>query len=100
MTCMTTHAGVREVSVAVAKARFAEFLRAVEQGETVVITKHGRHVAAVVPAADAEELRRLRAAGPKTGLASLAGGWTGSDALVKEILRHKRTPPRPTPDLE
>ena len=101
MTIMTSSStGVREVSVAVAKARFAEFLRAVEHGETVVITKHGRHVAAVVPAADAEELRRLRAAGPKTGLASLLGGWEGSDTLAADLRRFKRSPPRRTPSLD
>ena len=32
-----------------AKARFAELLRTVERGETVVITRHGRTVAHVVP---------------------------------------------------
>ena len=64
MTFMTSHDGVLEVTVAAAKARFSACLRAAEQGGTVVITKHGRRVAALVPAADAEELRRLRASGP------------------------------------
>lgn len=100
MTYMTIIAGVRLVSVAAAKARFAACLRAAEHGETVVITKHGRRVAALVPAADAEELQRLRAAGPKAGLASLLGGWKGSDSLVAEILRHKRSRPRRVPALE
>ena len=98
MTSLAT--GVVEVTVAVAKAQFAACVREAEQGTTVVITKHGRRVAALVPAADVEELRRLRAAGPKAGLASLAGGWEGSDDLVKEIHRHKRTPPRENPDLD
>src|SRR5207247_5988068 len=98
MTFPTT--GVLEVTVATAKARFAACVREAEQGTTVVITKHGRRVAALVPAGDVEELRRLRAAGPKAGLASLAGGWEGSDDLVKEIRRYKRTPPRGIPDLE
>src|SRR5207247_9278914 len=88
--------GVLEVTVATAKARFAACEREAEQGTTVVITTHGRRVAAQVPAGDVEEHRRLRAAGPKAGLASLAGGWEGTDDLVKEIRRHKRTPPRGT----
>ena len=37
-----------------AKARFAELLRTVERGETVVITRHGRAVARVIPAQEAE----------------------------------------------
>lgn len=37
-----------------AKARFAELLRTVERGETVVITRHGHAVAHVTPAHEAE----------------------------------------------
>ena len=99
MTSTTPTTGVLEVTVAVAKARFAACLRAAEQGGTVVITKHGRRVAALVSAADAEELRRLRASGPHAGLAGLAGGWAGSNALVTDILSHPRTRPRRTPRL-
>lgn len=29
-----------------------------------------------------------------TGLAALAGGWPGSDDLVKELAKIRRTPPR------
>src|SRR5947208_2692848 len=83
MTFLTT--GVLEVTVATAKARFAACVREAEQGTTVVITKHGRRVAALVPAGDVEELRRLRAAGPKAGLASLAGGWEGSGVLHAQL---------------
>ena len=32
-----------------AKARFAELLRIVERGETVMVTRHGRVVAHMVP---------------------------------------------------
>ena len=41
-------------SVTEARARFAELLRRVERGETVVITRHGRAVARVVPVQEAE----------------------------------------------
>lgn len=37
-------------SMTEARARFAELLRRVERGETVVITRYGRVVARVVPA--------------------------------------------------
>ena len=61
MTYMTIpRTGVLEVTVAAAKAQFAACVREAEQGTTVVITKHGRRVAALVPAEDVEELRRGR----------------------------------------
>jgi len=49
--------------------------RKAEAGDPVVITRHGKPVVALVPAAELEQLERLRAAGPEGGLASLAGGW-------------------------
>jgi len=73
----------REYSVAEAKARFADCLRAAEHGEPTVITRHGRRVAALVSADEIERLERLRAAGPEGGLASIAGGWEGSERLAK-----------------
>ena len=100
MTIMTTTSDALEVSVATAKARFSECLRTVEQGRTVVITKHGRRVAALVPAAELDHLRRLRVAGPAAGLAGLAGGWKGSDTLASSLRRFPRTSPRPTPRLD
>ena len=99
MTRMTIRESL-EVTVATAKACFAEYVRTAESGRSVVITRHGRKVAALVPAADVEELRRLRAAGPAAGLASLAGGWKGSETLHANLRRVKRTPPRRTPALE
>ena len=41
-----------------AKARFAEILRKVEDGETVAITRHGKTVAHLVPARDQEQAER------------------------------------------
>lgn len=71
------------LSVAEAKARFAEQIREVEKGEPVVITRHGKPVAALVRPEDLEQLERLRAAGPEGGLASIAGGWEGSEELAR-----------------
>ena len=39
-----------DVSIAEAKNRLAELVRAVEAGESVVITRHGRPVAQITPA--------------------------------------------------
>jgi antitoxin (DNA-binding transcriptional repressor) of toxin-antitoxin stability system len=57
----------------------------VEAGGTVLITRHGKPVAALVRAEELETLERLRAAGPEAGLASLAGGWEDSEEIVETI---------------
>jgi prevent-host-death family protein len=85
----------RDYSVAEAKARFSWCVRSAEGGEPIVITRHGKPVAAIVPADDLERLERLRAAGPEAGLSSVAGGWTGSDELARALDRRRRTATRP-----
>lgn len=72
----------RSMSVAQIKATLSEQIRSAEQGEPVIITRHGKAVAALVPAEDLDALRRLRAVGPEGGLASIAGGWDDSEELV------------------
>jgi prevent-host-death family protein len=89
----------KKFTVAEAKARFAECLRDAEEGRTVLITRHGRDVAAVVSLLDYEQVQRLRSAGPEAGLASLAGGWKGSDKLADELGRIRWSSPRRTPKL-
>lgn len=91
---------IRPVSVVEAKARFSEVVREAEAGAIVMIRRHGRNVAAVVPANDAERMSRLRAAGPEKGLAAVAGGWKGSEELVSQLGAIRRTPPRRRPRLE
>jgi len=88
-------ASPRVLAVAEAKASFGDSLRRVEHGGSVVITRHGKQVAALVPVADYEALARLKAAGPRAGLASLAGGWSGSDDFVDAVRSTRRTRPRP-----
>ncbi len=83
----------KDCSVAEAKAHFADCLRSAERGDAVVITRHGKAVAAVVAAEDLERLERLRAAGPEGGLASVAGGWEGSEDVAESIRRTKRSRP-------
>ena len=90
---------MKTVSAAEAKAHFAECLRTVEKGRPVLITRHGKAVAALVPAEEAAQLRRLQAAGPQGGLAGIAGGWEGSEELAKRVAQMRRTRPRPVPRL-
>ena len=73
----------KEISLAVAKATLSECIRQVESGNAVIIKRHGKPVAALVKPQDLANLERLRKAGPKGGLASLAGGWEGSEELVR-----------------
>lgn len=87
----------RTLSAARVKAEFAECVRKAEAGEAVVITRHGRAVAALVPADRLKQLERLRAAGPEAGLAGLAGGWKGSDQLVATLAAARRSRPRRLP---
>ena len=87
-------AATRVLAVAEAKASFADSLRRVEQGASVLVTRHGKKVAAIVPVEDYERLEQLKAAGPQGGLASLAGGWAGSDEFVNAVRGIRRTSPR------
>jgi prevent-host-death family protein len=48
---------VKQIQASVAKAQFAELLDEVERGETVVITRHGKPVARLVPDAEARQKR-------------------------------------------
>lgn len=85
------------VTAARAKAEFAECVRKAEAGDSVVITRHGKAVAALVSAERLRQLERLNAAGPEAGLAGLAGGWEGSEDLVDAVASSRRSRPRPTP---
>jgi prevent-host-death family protein len=88
----------KSLSVAEAKASFSDAIRAVEGGTTVLITRHGKPVAALVTPDDVDKLELLRSAGPEEGLASIAGGWKGSDELAANVdtaaRRGRRRAPR------
>lgn len=65
---------MKHVQSSVAKTHFAELLDSVEQGETIVITRHGKPIARVVPeqtSRQAEvrqaiaEMREARKSGPR-----------------------------------
>ncbi len=80
----------RRVSLAEAKAKLSECVREAERGATIVITRHGKPVAALARAEEIERLDRLRAAGPEGGLASVAGGWKGSEELAEWLASRSR----------
>lgn len=89
----------KEVSIAEAKSRLSTWVRSAEHGEVVVITRRGKPVAALVPAAELARLARLRAAGPQAGLAGIAGGWEGAEELVELLEALQRSSGRALPDL-
>ena len=88
----------KNITVAEAKARFSECIRQIEKGSTVLITRHGKPVAALVRPDDLEHLERLRKAGPESGLASIAGGWKGSEELVAILDESTRVGQREVPE--
>jgi prevent-host-death family protein len=61
-----------DVSIAEAKNRLPELIRAVEAGEKVVITRHGKAVGQIAPAPP--ERRKVRLGGMK-GRIRLLPGW-------------------------
>ena len=61
-----------DVSIAEAKNRLPELIRAVENGEKVVITRHGKPVAQITP--PPTERRQVRLGGMKDRI-QLLPGW-------------------------
>jgi prevent-host-death family protein len=61
-----------DVSIAEAKNRLPELIRAVEDGEKVVITRHGKPVAQIAP--PPPECRQVRLGGMKDRI-QLLPGW-------------------------
>ena len=79
---------MREIQATDAKARLAELLRAVEHGETVAITRHGKAVAHLVPADAQDRAGRERAI---ERFRELRAGWRKVALTTDEILatRHE-----------
>ena len=90
----------KEISLAEAKATLSECIREVEKGRSVLIKRHGKPVAALVRPNDLDNLERLKKAGPEGGLASLAGGWKGSEELVQILEQSKRFGRRDNVEME
>jgi prevent-host-death family protein len=88
----------KSISVAEAKATFSDCIREVEAGSSLIITRHGKPVVALVRLTDVEHLERLRKAGPQGGLAGIAGGWEGSEELADILDGSPRRGQRDTPE--
>jgi len=73
-----------DVSIAEAKNRLPELIRAVENGEEVVITRHGKPVAQI--SAPPSERRRIRLGGMK-GRIELLPGWDAPIELDRFLER-------------
>jgi prevent-host-death family protein len=52
---------MREIQSSEAKTHLAQLLDAVEEGEVIVITRHGRPIARLVPEADQKRANVMRA---------------------------------------
>ena len=88
---MQTEAGIREL-----KTRLSTYLRKVEAGETVLITKHGKPIGRIVPEAQPieEQLEALSQAGliawsgeklkPLVPVAKAKGLRTVADLLLED----------------
>jgi prevent-host-death family protein len=72
---------MKQVQASAAKARFAELLDEVERGETVVITRHGKAIAHLVPDEEARRANARRAMDAIKEMRKHAGR-----ATVQEIL--------------
>ena len=79
-----------QLSAAQAKSRLADCLRKAERGESVIITRRGRPVAALV-AVDRVMLPKSKGSRAHLGLAGLAGGWKGSEDLAGSRSRRSRS---------
>jgi prevent-host-death family protein len=84
---------LKSVPIAEIEAHPRSWFRAAEAGESILVTRQGRPVAALVPAAKLEQQEQEMASQPESGagLAGLAGGWEGSDELVKLVGRNRRS---------
>ena len=79
---------MREIQATEAKTHLAEILRAVEHGETITITRHGKPVAHMVPAGSPARANRKKAV---ERFRRRRAGWRRVDISSDEILawRHE-----------
>lgn len=70
------------IPVAEAKARFSELVKRAQAGEEIVVTRHGKPVARVVPAAVEDEFPRI---GALKGLIRIADDF---DAPLEEFAEY------------
>ena len=79
---------MNEITATEAKARLADLLRTVENGESIAITRHGKAIAHLVPASAAEDGARQSAL---ERFENRRRRWKQTRATVEEILawRHE-----------
>lgn len=79
---------MRDIQATEAKAHLAELLRAVERGESFAITRHGRPIAHLVPAAVADQDARR---GALSRFLEKRASWERAAMSVQDILdaRHE-----------
>ncbi len=89
-------------SIADAKAHFTDCITTAEAGERVVLTRHGKPVAALVSMADLALLEKAAANSPQAGLAGLIGAWDEDEEFtnIMQSVIASRTGPRPLPRWE
>jgi prevent-host-death family protein len=80
---------MRHVQSSEAKARFSELLDQVEQGETIVITRHGKPIARIVPDAAQRQARIDKAIADIKELQKETGRITLEDILSARHEGHK-----------
>ncbi len=80
---------VREIQSSVVKARLPQFLDEVERGETIVITRHGRAVAHLVPAPERDRDRVRQALNGITALRHKTARVTLDELLASRHEGHK-----------
>ena len=79
---------MREIQATEAKTHLAQLLSAVERGETIAITRHGKPVAHLVPAENQDRAARETAV---ERFKAWRATWKGIDMSIEEILaaRHE-----------
>ncbi|MGA9868064.1 MAG: type II toxin-antitoxin system prevent-host-death family antitoxin [Acetobacteraceae bacterium] len=80
---------MREVQASDAKTRFAELLNDVERGETLVVTRHGRAVARIVPEPDQRQAEIDRAIEAIREIRKRTGKATREEILSARHEGHK-----------
>ena len=81
---------MRSIQSAEAKTHLPQLLDDVERGETVVITRHGRPVARLVPDEDAQRARRIKAMAEIEEIRRQNGSVTLEELLSWRHEGHKR----------
>jgi prevent-host-death family protein len=80
---------MREIQASEAKAHLPQLLDAVERGETIVITRHGRAIARIVPEAQRRQEEIGRAVETIKALRQRTGKITADEILLARHEGHK-----------